>query len=161
MALQHELCNTRVGVPELNTAVLGARKHPVAVRCEGNTENEVLVTFECADALAAWGVSRPEAWGCGQLPHLDSLVERSTDKPAARRSKCNTVDAVLVAFLTLKTNDELTTLDVPNADTLVERSGGNIHVVGRDSHGGNAILDLEIGDLAVGLKVPKTDTAIA
>ena len=42
MSLQHELRNTSVRVPELDTAVLGTTEHPIAVGGEGDTKNEVL-----------------------------------------------------------------------------------------------------------------------
>lgn len=42
MALQHELRNARVWVPELYAAVLGAGENPVAVGGECDAEHEVL-----------------------------------------------------------------------------------------------------------------------
>ena len=161
VTLQHKLRDTRVGVPELHAAVLGAREHPVAVRRERNAEDEVLVALERADALAAGRIPRHEAGWRGQLPHLDGLVERATDQPAARRSKRNAIHAVLVAFLALETNNELAALNVPDAHALVERAGSHVEVVWGDGDGGNAVLDLEIRNLAVGLEVPEADTAVA
>jgi hypothetical protein len=95
MSLQHELGDTRVGIPELDTAVLGTTEHPVAVGRKGDAENKVLsrvrnvththgktahlVAFECADALAAGAAAGGEAGRRGQLPHLDGLVQTATD----------------------------------------------------------------------------------
>lgn len=42
MPLQHELGNTCVGVPELDTAVLGPTEDPVAMGCKCDTKYEVL-----------------------------------------------------------------------------------------------------------------------
>lgn len=42
MSLQHELCDTRLRIPELDTAVLGSTQHPITVWGEGNTEYKVL-----------------------------------------------------------------------------------------------------------------------
>ena len=161
MALQHKLRNTCVGIPELHAAVLGAREHPVAVRRERNAEDKVLVALERADTLAAGRVPGHKAWWRVQLPHLDGLVERATHEPVARRSKGNAVHAVLVAFLALEANDELAALDVPDAHALVERTGSHVEVIRGDGDGGNAILDLEVRNLAVGLEVPEADTAVA
>jgi hypothetical protein len=161
VTLQHKLRDTCVGIPELYTTVLGTGQHPVAVRCEGNAEHEVLVALECADALAAGRVSGHEACGCGQLPHLDGLVERSRDESTARRSERNTINAVLVAFLTLEANDKRAALDVPNAHALVERTGCDVEVVGGDGDGSDAVFDREVCDLAVGLEIPEADTAVA
>lgn len=83
MTLQHELRDTCMGIPELHTTVFGTRQHPVAVWCKSNTENKVLVTLKCADALATGRVSGHEACRCSQFPHLDSLVERSRDESTA------------------------------------------------------------------------------
>jgi hypothetical protein len=42
MALQHQLRNSGIRVPELHAAVLGAAENPLAVGCEGNAQHEVL-----------------------------------------------------------------------------------------------------------------------
>ena len=95
VSLQHELSNTRLGVPELDATVLGTAEHPVAMGRKSDAENKVLsrvrsvarvnqettylVAFECADALAAGAAAGGEAGGRGELPHLDGLVETATD----------------------------------------------------------------------------------
>lgn len=162
MSLQHELRDTSVRVPELDTAVLGTTQYPVTVGGKGNAEHKVLVAFESADALAGWLVAAwDEAVVGGQLPHLDRLVETATDEPVARRSKSHTVDTILVTVLAFETDDKLAGLNIPHADALVERSSGDVEVVGGDGHGGDTVLNGEVGDLHVGLEVPETDTAIA
>ena len=162
MALQHELRNTRVRVPELHATILGAAENPIAVRCKCDAKHEVLVALESADAFAAWSsVRRHEAVvGC-QLPHLDRLVETAADETVARRRKGDTVDAVLVALLALEFHNKLSALDIPNTDALVERTGGDEAVVGRDGHRSDTILDGEVGDLVVPLEIPQANTAIA
>jgi hypothetical protein len=142
MSLQHELRDTSVRVPELDTTVLGTTQHPVAMWRKGNAEHKVFVAFEGADALASGLVAAwHEAVVGRQLPHLDGLVETATDKPVARRSKSHTIDTILVAVLAFETYDKLTGLDIPHADTLVERSSGDVKVVWGDGHGGDTILD--------------------
>lgn len=42
MALKHELNLSSVGIPELNTAVLGSRDEPLAIRRHRNGEHKVL-----------------------------------------------------------------------------------------------------------------------
>jgi hypothetical protein len=66
-----------------------------------------------------------------------------------------------VAVLAFKAHDQLAALDVPDADALVEGTGRDIQVVGRDGNSGDAVLDGEICNLRVGLEVPQTDTAVA
>jgi hypothetical protein len=61
MALQHELCNTGMGIPELNAAVLGTTEHPITMRCKSDAEHEILVAFKSAHALAGGAMCRHEA----------------------------------------------------------------------------------------------------
>ena len=151
-----------MGVPELDATVFGTTEHPVAMRGKRNAEDKVLVALKGADALAAGVVAAgDEAILRRELPHLDCLVQTATDEAVARRRKRHTIDTVLVAVLALESDDKLARLDVPYADALVERSGGNVQVVGRDGHGGDAVLDGEVGDLHVGVEIPETDTPVA
>lgn len=162
MSLQHELRHTGVRVPELDTTVLGTTQYPVAMGRKCDTKHKVLMALECANALSGRVVcSGDEAVAGGQLPHLDRLVQTATDQTVARRSKCHTVDAILVAMFALKSDDKLAGLNVPHTDTLVERPSGNVKVVGRDGHGGDSVLDGEVGDLHIGLEIPKADTPVA
>lgn len=71
VSLQHELCMSSVWIPELHAAILRSRHDPLSIWGKRNTENEILVTFESADALALAAratVVRVE------LPHPDRLV---------------------------------------------------------------------------------------
>lgn len=120
------------------------------------------MAFERADAPATGDAAGDEARpGRVELPHLDGLVETATDEATASGGKGNTVDTVLVAVLAFETDDELAALDVPDTDALVEGTGGDEEVVGRDGDGGDAVLDGEVCNLRVGLEVPQTDTAVA
>jgi hypothetical protein len=161
VSLQHELRDTSVRVPELDTTVFGTTQYPVTMWGKRNTEHKVFVTLKSADALAARLVPAWDKAVVGrQLPHLDCLVQTATDKTVSRRSESHTIDAVLVAVLAFEAYDKLSSLDVPDADALVERSGCNVEVVWRDRHSGDTVLNGEIGDLHVGLEIPKTDTPI-
>jgi hypothetical protein len=42
VALQHELRNTSMGIPELDTAIFGSTEDPVAMWSQCDTEHEVL-----------------------------------------------------------------------------------------------------------------------
>ena len=53
MSLQHELRDTSVRVPELDTTVFGTTQYPVTMWGKRNTEHKVIVTLKSADALAA------------------------------------------------------------------------------------------------------------
>jgi hypothetical protein len=66
-----------------------------------------------------------------------------------------------VAVFAFKAHDQLAALDVPDADALVEGTGRDKQVVGRDGDSGDAVLDGEVCNLRVGLEVPQTDTAVA
>jgi hypothetical protein len=66
-----------------------------------------------------------------------------------------------VAVLAFETHHQLAALDVPDADALVEGSGRDELVVGRDGDRGDAVLDGEVCNLGVGLEIPQADTAVA
>lgn len=42
MSLQHELGDTSVRIPELDTSIFGTTEDPVAMGCKGNAEDEIL-----------------------------------------------------------------------------------------------------------------------
>lgn len=132
MALEHELSLASSRVPELHTTVLATRHDPLAIGSEGNAEDEVLVTLEGLDALAALGLHTGTVVEASvvELPHLDGLVKRAGDKVTTIRRECHTVDAVLVALLALGSLDENTGLGVPDADTLVQAASSDETVVG-------------------------------
>lgn len=84
------------------------------------------MTFEGLDATATLGpLVHLSLARRAQLPHLDSPIQTTTDKILAAGRKSNTIDTVLVAIGAFQALDEVTRLDVPNADALVQRSGGD------------------------------------
>lgn len=161
MALEHELRRAGAGVPELHAAVLGARQHPVGVGCEGNRQDKVTVALKRLDALAALGLGVGAAAGAAELPHLDGAVEGARDEVLAVGGERDRVDRVLVAVRAFETLDEEARVNVPDADALVERTGGDVLGVGRNGDGGNAVLDGEGEGVGAGLDVPESDGSIA
>lgn len=85
--LQHKLSNTSMRIPELNTPIFGTTKYPIAMGCKGNTEDEVLVAFKGANALASWLGTRNHTRWSSQLPHLDGLVQTTADKLVTSRGE--------------------------------------------------------------------------
>lgn len=120
-----------------------------------------LVAFESADALASWLRARDHARWSSQFPHLDGLVQTTADKFVASRSKRDRVDTVLVAKLTLQADDKLASIGIPDSDTLVERSSGNIAIVWGNGDGCNAVFDAEVQHLLIRLEIPETDSPIS
>jgi len=47
MTLEHKLCVAGAGIPELDTSVLGARKDPLGIGSESNTEDKILCRHLC------------------------------------------------------------------------------------------------------------------
>ena len=43
VTLQHELCSTGTGIPELDAAILGTGQHPLRIRGQGHAQHKVLV----------------------------------------------------------------------------------------------------------------------
>jgi hypothetical protein len=64
VALQHELRLARLGVPELNAAVLGAGKHPLGIGRERDAEDEIL-RRALVSIARTWG-----RCGCGAEPDI-------------------------------------------------------------------------------------------
>jgi hypothetical protein len=123
-------------------------------------EDKYLVPLESAYTLAAWLVYGPEARSGGHFPHLDRLVKTATDQAVARRSESHTVYTVFVTLLSLETHDKVSARNVPHADTLVERPGSNETVVRRNGNSSDSVLDGEVCDLLISLKIPQTDTPV-
>lgn len=95
-----------------------------------------------------------------ELPHLDGLVQTATDKVAPIRRKRNTVDAVLVPVGALETLRKVAP-HIPDTDTLVQGSGSNKLLVGRDSNSRDTIFNREDRRVLPGFNVPKTDGSVA
>jgi hypothetical protein len=65
-----------------------------------------------------------------------------------------------VALFAFETHDELSALDVPDSNALVERTSCDKAVVGGDGDRSDTVLDGEVGDLLVPLQIPQANTAI-
>lgn len=165
MPLQHQLRMSRLRIPELHTPILAATHDPLSVWCQSHAEHEVFVALEHPNTLAALRRNVPTVlhpvvtWR--KLPHPDSLIKTATDQMLPTRRKSHGVNTILVALLTLGDTDRIAGLDVPDADALVERAGGDVAAVGRHGDGGHAVFDGECEDAGVGLDVPEADRAVA
>lgn len=62
-----------------------------------------------------------------------------------------------MAVRTLEALEEVALVDVPHAHALVERAGGDVLGVGRDSNGRHAVLNSEREGVAAGLDIPETN----
>jgi hypothetical protein len=118
------------------------------------------VAFKSAHTLASGTMCGHKARGGSQLPHLDRLVQTATDQAIARRSKCHTVDAILVTLLAFETHNKLPALNIPDSNALIEGARCDKAVVGGNGDRGDTVLDGEVGHLLVPLQIPQTNTAI-
>lgn len=121
MSLQHELGLTGARIPELDAAILGTRENPCVIRRESDTEYEITVSFKCLGAPPAleWRLLVHTA-GSRKFPHLDRLVQAAAHQFTAARGKRHTVNAILVSVGALEALDEITSLNVPHPNTLIE-----------------------------------------
>ena len=112
VSLEHHLSMSRVWIPELHAPIFGAAHHPFSARCQahakyvvlssrlakGNTNTTKvtnLVAFERPDTLSTIRRSRRKNASLrSQLPHLDSLVQTSTDQFATGWRKCHRIHAI-------------------------------------------------------------------
>lgn len=179
VSLQHELRDTSMGVPELDSAIFGATHDPVSMWCEGYAEDEILkynqspvfeassprfesylVAFKGADTLSAWLGVGVHTRRRGQLPHLDGLVQAAADESITGRCKGNRVDAVCMCIFAFKANDQFTALNIPYSHALVKRSSGNQTIIRGNGDSRNAIFDDQVEHLLVGIKIPQADTPV-
>ena len=101
------------------------------------------MTFECLDAFTALNRCVGGVPGCRELPHLDSLVQATTDQVPSVGREGHGVDTVLVPIRPLKALQKIPSVDVPDTYTLVQRAGRYVLGIGGNGNGGDSILDTE------------------
>ena len=119
--------------------------------------------FKCPDAPATssqWPANQAPAIG-SELPHLNRFIQAPTDQALPIRRECNAIHAILVAVRPIKSANDITSIDVPNPDTLVEGAGGDIFTIRGNCYSGDAILNSEGKDFATTGDVPDTDSVVA
>ena len=120
------------------------------------------MALESARASAALGTSaRNHATWRSQLPHLDSLVQAARNEIMAIRRESNGVNAVLMAFRTLETLNEISSGGIPNANAPVERSSSDVAAIRGDGDGGDAVLNAQ-GQLLLSVHhIPQANALVA
>jgi hypothetical protein len=118
------------------------------------------VTLKGLDTTAALGRGVVHASRRRKLPHLDGLVQTATDQVATVGREGDTVNTILVAIRSLETLHQNTGVDIPDAHTLVERTGSNVARVGRDGNRRDAILDRQGQHRVAAFDIPQTDGAV-
>lgn len=92
---------------------------------------------------ALHAASGQESSRCSQFPHLDSLVQTTADQVTPVGSESHRVNTVFVAIRVLQSFHKIASGCIPNANALVERSGGDIMTVRRHGHSGYPVFDTE------------------
>jgi hypothetical protein len=116
------------------------------------------VTLESPQAAA--GARSRATLGSSELPHLDSLIQTTTDELSATWGKSNRVNAVPVTNVPFETLGNMA-IDLPYTDALVERASGDISVVWRDGNGSDSIINEELKHLLVSFQIPQTNRTIS
>ena len=172
-----------MGVPKLNSPIFGPTEHPFAIRCECNTQNEVLqlvrtfpffrcdrksniitylVAFKGLQALCASRRRACHHWSIiGQFPHLNRLIKASANKRTSVGCKCNRVNAILVTINPVESLNQESISSIPDSHAFVERPSCDIFPTRRDGHGCDAILDTEIEYFLSAFNIPQTDCSVA
>lgn len=119
------------------------------------------VTFKGLDTSASLGGWVVESPGSRKLPHLNSLVETTAYQILSIGRECYTVDTILVSIRALKSLDEVTLRDIPDAYALVEGTGCDVFRVWRDSNCGDTILYGQRQHSITSLDIPKSNSSIA
>ena len=162
MPLQHQLRMSRFRIPELHSPIFRSGHHPSAIRRQRHTKYEVLVALEGPDTFSILRVHGAHSTRhVVELPHPDRLVQGPRNEGIASGAESDRIDAVFVALLAFCALDQDAGLRVPNAYTLVQASGSDEAIVGRDGNSRDPIFDLKRENALVLLDVPQTDAAIA
>ena len=163
VTLEHQLAVSGAGVPELHAPVFRSAEHPLSIRCERNAEHEVLVSLKSprAPSTSSHLATQHAAILGHQLPHLDRLIQTSTDQAVAIWREGNAVDTIRVAINSLKSTNEVSSWHTPDTNALVQRSGCNEVPTSRDSHSSDAIFNLEGQDLTIAFNIPDTDGMVS
>lgn len=152
MTLQHQLRLPSLGIPELHSPVLTTGHHPIAMRCEGYREHEVLMTLKGPNTLSAL---RATLRGhIVKLPHADGLVQRAGNKIVPIRRESNRVNAILVPLFAFRSLNKVRGLNVPDSHALVETTGCDVARVGRDCDRRDSVFYLKAEDALVLADVP-------
>jgi hypothetical protein len=177
MSLQHELGHSGLRIPELHTAIFAAREDPASIGGKCDTKNKVLlplvimiqviraaitysVPIECTNATASLGALVGHAPRGRELPHLDRLVQATADKVTTIWRECHAVNTIFVAIRTLEALDKIPVLYVPDAYTLVQRSGSHELGVWGDCNCCHTVFDTEGKQVGRGLNVPEPDSPV-
>ena len=96
-----------------------------------------------------------------ELPHLDCLVQAAAHEITAVGRKRHAVNTVLVPVWAFKAFAQVTSLNVPNANALVERAGSNVLGIGRDGDRGHPVFDAQDKNHAASLDVPKSHGTVS
>lgn len=120
------------------------------------------MTFKSLDTSTTLGalVDLPRARSA-ELPHLDSPVQATADKILAARREGNAVNTVFVSIGTFQSFDKVARSDVPDTDTLIQRSCCHKLAIWRNGNSRHAILNAQCEDVGLCLDIPKSDGTIA
>lgn len=65
-----------------------------------------------------------------------------------------------MTLLAFKFHNDVASVRIPNANALIKRSGGNKTIVWGNGNCGDTVLNIQVENLLVRLKVPKTDAPV-
>lgn len=116
------------------------------------------MTLEGLDTPPAlWHIAEMSTSWRYKLPHFDRLIQASADKVPATRRKGYRIYAILVAIGAFKALDKVTSLNVPDANTLIKGACRDVSGVWRDGDGRNAVLNAQSYDGVTAVNIPQTN----
>ena len=95
-----------------------------------------------------------------KVPHLDSLIQATTDELCPIRRECDRIHAILVTFNAIQTLREITSASVPHSHTLIQRSCRDKGTIRGHGHCSHPIFDLECQNFFTCINVPDSDRMI-
>lgn len=120
-----------------------------------------LMAFEGSDTFPA---PLRRAWHhCSifsQFPHFDSFVKTTADQGPSARCEGHRIDTVFVTFGTVKPFNQYTSSSIPDSDTFIKGSSGNVFTLRRDSHCSDAIFNTKIKNFPARFNIPNTNSTV-
>lgn len=96
--------------------------------------------YTLAELDAAGGTRLPRGL---KLPELNRLVKTTADKVPTIGRKSDRINTVLVTIRILQAFDQVAGRGIPNADTLIQRTGSNIATFRRHGNGSNPVFNAQ------------------
>ena len=118
------------------------------------------MALESLHTFATFGSRVVTATGACQFPHLDSSIQGTRNEVLSARREGDRVDRVLVAVGAFQTLNKVTSVNIPDANTLIKRPSCNKLGIWGDSYGCDSVLDGQRQSAVTSLNIPQANSSV-